>query len=218
MLAELRGFGLTPRQASGVYERWGSQSVSRVQRDPYALVGDLPGVGFQTAEAMGRLIGLAPDSPARARGVLLHLLREGAREGNSCLPGEAVRSRLDELGLPAEAIEGALIELRETRRLVIEDEGDEEWLFLSGLWQDETGLAENVLRLASRPLCAAPTHGQLEAARARLSFTPDRMQQNAVETAFSSPFSVLTGGPGDGQDHGAANAPRAARRRRSRPR
>lgn len=200
VLAELRGLGLSARQAAELYRRWQAGAIQRVRRDPYALIGEVTGFGFQSAEEVARALGLGADSPPRARGILTHLLRSAAREGHACLPAEAIAERLEGLQMPAEAVAAARAQLVEEGRLVVETDADgAKWCFLAGLWQDEQGVADAVRRLLAGPPRPAPPPSQLAAALGALPFAPDEQQLRAVELARQSPFSVLTGGPGTGK-------------------
>lgn len=119
ILAELRGFGLSSNHAGALYERWQARAVERVQADPYALVGDLRGVGFQTADRIAAAVGIPRDSAVRARGVLVHLLREAGREGHVCLPELQVLAKLEELGLSAESVVEGVRTAVEAGRVVL---------------------------------------------------------------------------------------------------
>ncbi len=210
VLAELRGLGLGAAQAAALYERWQAGAVERVRRDPYALIEELRGLGFQTAERMARQLGIPQDSPARARGVLLHLLREAAREGHVCLPGQLLARRFQALGLGEERLGEAAAALHEAGRVVVEPlpggggdgrgaEENRDWYYLAGLWEAEVGVAEHVARLLRTPTGPVAAPEQVLAAMRRSAFQPDPSQREALEMALTRPFAVLTGGPGTGK-------------------
>ncbi|MBL7007920.1 MAG: ATP-dependent RecD-like DNA helicase [Planctomycetes bacterium] len=197
VLAELRGSGLNGAQARALYERWGAGAIGRVEADPYALIEQLRGVGFETAERLAKGLGIPRDSVVRGRGVIAHLLRQGAKEGHVCLPQQELSDKLEGLGLGAETVAEAASGLVEAERLVIE-EPDPVW-YLSGLWMDETGVAEHLGRLLAADLAPAATPDQALAAMRRTAFQPDPGQRRAIEMALREPFAVLTGGPGTGK-------------------
>ena len=150
VLAELRGFGLSSNHASNLYERWQAKAVERVKQDPYALVGTLRGVGFQTADRIAEAVGIPKDSGVRARGVLVHLLREASREGHVCLPELHVLERLEQLGLSEasilEGVQGAV----DSDRVVLVKLAmppSEQAFYLTELQEAEAGLAHEVRRL-----------------------------------------------------------------------
>jgi len=199
VLAELRGFGLRRAQAAALYERYRAGAVRRVREDPYALVGELRGVGFETAERIARALAIPADSIVRARGLVLFLLREAARQGHACLPRDAVSSRLAELGIASGKAEEARAELEKQRRVIEEGAGGETRLFLSGLWSDESGIARHVARLLAGPGEPAADAAAVDRALRRVPFHPDARQRAAVEMALQHSFAVLTGGPGTGK-------------------
>ncbi|MDP6850538.1 MAG: ATP-dependent RecD-like DNA helicase, partial [Planctomycetota bacterium] len=206
VLAELRGLGLSGAQAKKAYDQWAAGTVERIRKDPWGLIGVLERVGFHTAEKMAEQIGLPKDCPERARGVILHFLREATREGHVCLPQDSIWNQLEDLGLATETVAGAVAELKTQGRLVLEegpvpppDSGTGTWWYLSGLWQDVVGLAENLQRIRSGGRGPLATPQQIESALQRAAFPPDESQLRAVRMALEEPVSVLTGGPGTGK-------------------
>lgn len=202
VLAELRGLGLNGAQGRTVYELLGPAAIGRLKADPYALIGSVRGYGFESAERVARAAGLALTGPERARGVVLHLLREAVREGHACLPEPLVIERLFELGCEDGVVVESLRGLAEARRLVREAPGDGESeveLYLPELHVAESGVAALVAALRDRPSAALASEAQVAAALRRTRFQPDPSQQRALEMALRHPLSVLTGGPGTGK-------------------
>jgi exodeoxyribonuclease V alpha subunit len=200
VLAELRGFGLSGPQAMELYRRHQAGAIGRVKQDPYALADSLRGVGFQTADKIADAIGIPRDSPVRARGVLVHLLREGAREGHSCLPEEDMLAKLDQLGLSSDSIiEGVRSAVLSARVALDELSPGKRSFYLSELWEAEKLLAARIRCLLERPAEVAATPDQVLEAIERTAFRPDESQRQALEMALSSPFAVITGGPGTGK-------------------
>ncbi len=202
VLAELRGFGLGGPQSLRVYETWGPSAVERVRKDPYALIGEIRGVGFETAERIGRAVGVEEGSVVRARGVALHLLREAAREGHACLPEAAVVQRLLDLGVEDANTLQALTDLVQEGRMVrdaADGRAPEPALYLPDLFAAEAGVARHLRRLAAQPESALVGPEAVDRALARTRFRPDPSQSAALEMALRRPASVLTGGPGTGK-------------------
>ena len=202
VLAELRGFGLSSNHASNLYERWQAKAVERVKQDPYALVGTLRGVGFQTADRIAEAVGIPKDSGVRARGVLVHLLREASREGHVCLPELHVLERLEQLGLSEasilEGVQGAV----DSDRVVLVKLAmppSEQAFYLTELQEAEAGLAHEIRRLQDPQATTLASQDQVLQAIESTEFRPDESQRTALEMALSDPFAVVTGGPGTGK-------------------
>lgn len=201
VMAELRGFGLGGPQARGVYEHWGPGAVERVRRDPYALIGEVRGIGFETAEKVARAVGVPEGSVVRARGVALHLLREAAREGHACVPEPFVIERLLGLGVEDANVVEALRGLAAEARLVRDDLGGaaEAALYLPDLHEAEVGVARHLRRLMQAPPAPLASQAIVLQALARTRYAPDPSQRAALELALTQPVAVLTGGPGTGK-------------------
>ncbi len=201
VLAELRGFGLTGGQAATLYERWGPEAPTRVVRDPWALIEEVHGIGFQTAERIAHAAGVPLDSMERARGVALHLLREATREGHACLPERVVWERLLDLGCSEEVVAEAVADLLARARIVREElpSPEDPSLYLPELHAAEAGVAAHLARLARGAHGPLADEAALARALARSGLTPDDSQRRALELALAEPVAVMTGGPGTGK-------------------
>lgn len=196
--AELLGLGLNAAQARAAFERWDTDAAEHVRRDPYALIGDLPGVGLETAEKLAAALEIPADSPARARGLSLHLLREGAREGHVCVPWPELEQALRAREVPEDAAEDAVSSLEAQHRILVAG-SEPRFLYLWHLALAEDGLAREVLRLSAPPPRPLASPGQVLDALRRGSLLLDESQRRGLEMALTEPFSVLTGGPGTGK-------------------
>jgi exodeoxyribonuclease V alpha subunit len=182
---------LVPRIA----KQYGNRAYHIVRERPYELTSVF-GVGFHTADTIARSGGVAPDSPARARAGVIHVLAEAEKDGSTCLP-------VAELGAKAGALLGAapsaalLRDMDDDGELVLDvDAAGAVWAYRPPTAALEAELAEQVLTLAagsapvgSDPLRCAPA-GDL---------VPAPEQSAAVRAAFSSRLSIVTGGPGTGK-------------------
>jgi exodeoxyribonuclease V alpha subunit len=190
--------------AARIHRHYGDRAYRVVAERPYELTAVF-GVGFATADAIARGVGIAPGSPARARAAILHVLAEAERDGSTCLPEGALRAAAGELlgvGSPDEALLRELaqagdLELDEDRA----DAGED------GVWvyRAETALLEREL--------AERVHGLLADEPSAKLHPPDAPPQDVlpdggelapeqwagVRGAFAHRFSLVTGGPGTGK-------------------
>lgn len=209
VLAELRGFGLSGAHSRSLYETHGPEAVDRVRADPYLLVDQLRGVGFQTADRIAGGVGIPRDSEVRARGVILHLLREGSREGHACLPEAEIVRQVQSLGIGDENLVAATRALVARGRLRIDTLGppradsdssaaERAW-YLPELHAAEAGVAAEVRRFLDQGPTEPPEQQSVLDAVAAAAFRPDPSQRAALEMALGSRFAVMTGGPGTGK-------------------
>jgi exodeoxyribonuclease V alpha subunit len=186
--------GVPAAVAGRVYRAWGSESVGRLRENPYSI-SELPGVGFQTADALARALGTPPDAPGRLDAGLLHTLRQAELGGHCFLPqAELCRLALRLLGRNPEK---RLASLRRREKIVCErDAAGQQIVYEAGLHRLEQSLAGCV-----RDLIAAKPTIKLKRVRRPTtgSFLPTDDQWHAVGVALAHRVSILTGGPGTGK-------------------
>jgi exodeoxyribonuclease V alpha subunit len=82
----LQGHGVSTTYAVKIYKQYGDESIEVVTKNPYQLATDVYGIGFVTADAIARNLGISPDSEFRYRSGILHVLTEASEEGHCFLP------------------------------------------------------------------------------------------------------------------------------------
>src|SRR5215218_3730526 len=179
---------LVPR----IVKEYGDRAHDVVRRRPYDLTSVF-GVGFHTADRIAQAGGVPRDSPARTRAAVLHVLAEAEKDGSTCLPvAELAPAAAAVLAGPPPTA-ALLAEMVEDGALVIE-RADAAWAYRPHTAALEAELAERVRRLTTaRPRLAAP------AARGDGDLVPAPAQWEAVQAAFASRLSIVTGGPGTGK-------------------
>jgi exodeoxyribonuclease V alpha subunit len=171
---------LVPRIAN----HYGDRAHDVVRRRPYELTSVF-GVGFQTADTIAGRV----DSPARSRAGVIHVLAEAERDGSTCLPLGELAAQAGRL-LGARLDETLLEEMEAAGELVVEER---RWAYRPETAELEAELAELVRELAAAP-------ARLRAAAVPASdLVPAPEQSGAVQAAFASRLSIVTGGPGTGK-------------------
>ncbi|MDF1587204.1 SF1B family DNA helicase RecD2 [Marinimicrococcus flavescens] len=202
ILLFLHANGVGLARARQILAAWGSRAVARVTADPYALAREVRGIGFLTADALARRVGIAPDAPVRLVAALEQTLRDAAEDGHSALPRERLLEAAgDLLELPGEAM-AAPLDAALARDLLDEASFDgRRWVQLPSLCHAEQAIAEDVQRLV-RGLPAWDGEAAGEAVpRAERSLAVELAptQREAVLQALRSKLLVITGGPGTGK-------------------
>ncbi len=197
--AMLRGHGLKPALTRRIVERYGSDALSVVMRDPYRMAREVPGVGFRTADAIARHNGIAHDAPVRAQAAVLHALDAAQDDGHCFLPQGELATRLEALDVPPHAWQVALRELLASRRLVSWETADPlvRPIQLAWLHQLERRVAERVQALAMLP--ARPSLLTVADAEAATGLSLNGDQHLAVKRSLEKGIVLITGGPGTGK-------------------
>jgi exodeoxyribonuclease V alpha subunit len=189
LMAYLHGLGLGPAMAKRLRRRYGERAVQVIREDPYRVAQDVAGIGFRTADAMGRASGLALDDPRRAAGAVLHVLGELAEQGHVYATSSALVEAAEALSVPAESAESAIESLAATALVT----RDGEAVYATPLYEAECEVAERLRERVSR---GAPRPQKLQAAAVE-GLSPE--QAAAVEATLRERLMVLTGGPGTGK-------------------
>ena len=204
----LQGHGVSPSLATRIFKRFGPHAVDIVARSPYRLALDVWGVGFKTADAIARSLGVSEDAPERAQAGVLQTLHDLAAKGHVFAEkADLARVAAAMLGRDEDEAEKAIDALAESKHVVVEPiGGSEAAVYKADLYEAEVRVARRLRALLDRP---APEKQRkaLEsgAAEAIASFEKkmDVMlapaQRAAVELAAKERVVVITGGPGVGK-------------------
>jgi exodeoxyribonuclease V alpha subunit len=177
--------GVPAAAASRLVRALGPGAIEQLRTDPYAAT-EIEGIGFATADALARALGVPADDPARLDAGIVHALRSAEDDGHCHLPRAELEARAARLlGTDVGERIGAL---GASGRLVL-DGGRIVDPVVDGL---ERRLARRVIELLD-----APTHLGEPAGRPDSDLTDD--QWRAVRQALGNRLSILGGGPGTGK-------------------
>ena len=183
----LHGLGMGPATAREIVRRFGADAPRVVRDDPYIVAEQIRGIGFRTADRIAEALGIAGDDLRRVQGGVLHLIGKAVDEGHVFATQTQLRDGLDQLGVPSDALDEALGQLR-TRELITID-GDA--IYPPPLFRAEMLVAEALNALANRPMVKRPVKTRDDAL--------SEAQRSAVEASLGTHLLVLTGGPGTGK-------------------
>jgi exodeoxyribonuclease V alpha subunit len=198
--------GLGGATARRIREKYGARASDQVRHEPYRLARDVAGIGFRTADALARSLGVTSDSAARVMAGVFHALGEGRDDGHTCLPVHELFGRartllaVDGTAPADEALEAAVNALVREHAVAPREEAGVVFYALMNLASAELAIAGDVRRLqaqAGRPL--SPTARTLERLKTQAKLELGEEQRAALELAREEPFVVITGGPGCGK-------------------
>ncbi|MBP3039376.1 ATP-dependent RecD-like DNA helicase [Bacillaceae bacterium Marseille-Q3522] len=204
----LNQYGFGPQLAMKIYQTYKEETVEIVQHNPYKLVEDIEGIGFRRADELGARLGITGNHPSRIRAACMYLTeKESIQEGHVFLEAEDLLQDAkllleanEKTEISFEDISNEIIKLAEEKKLVTE----ERRVYLPSLYYSEKGLVTNISRMLQQTEYEQQFPGsEFLLALARLEerihvqYAPS--QKEAIQTALSSPFLILTGGPGTGK-------------------
>ena len=196
----LQGLGLSPGLCSRIIAKYAAGAAETVRRNPYRLAAELDGIGFLSADRIAASLGIAPDSPLRLCAGMIYALDDFTQQGHTCCPRPALLEAAEKLlHVPPEALEKGLEVAIAENKIVPEPVLAPEptvMLYPRRLRLAEMDLAGQINVLLQHP---SPAWPMPYTSLGNLYFRLNAAQRQAVELAFSHPFSIVTGGPGVGK-------------------
>lgn len=199
----LQSHGLGTARAFRIYKAYGEKALEVVRQNPYRLADDIWGIGFATADALARRLGLEEHSPLRAQAVVRHLLKEAIHEGHCAVPEEELLHKSAEVAdIPPDIVRAALAGLVEDKELIRSSQvTPEPWIYLPWLFNAEVQVARRLLELLKEPHPLAGTDAQKALAwvEGRMGLGLAQGQREAIRQAVTRKVLIVTGGPGVGK-------------------
>jgi exodeoxyribonuclease V alpha subunit len=194
--------GVGTSRAVRIYKTYGADAIARVTENPYRLARDIRGIGFMTADALARKLGIEPTAMIRVRAGISYALAQALDEGQCGLPREDLLRRAEQLlEVPVELVHQALEAELVDGTVVADTAEGRECVFLAWLHTLERQIAGRLRMLTAQrpPWPAIDTAKALEWVEKRLGLTLADRQREAVGRAVSTSVLVITGGPGVGK-------------------
>lgn len=198
----LHSHGVGTSRAVRIYKTYGADAIALISENPYRLARDIRGVGFVTADRLGRRLGIVKDAMIRVRAGIGYALARALDDGQCGLPRDELIAGAAALLEVSEAQVAEALRLEVAGGDVVVDEVDgRAVVFLAGLHAAERGIAARLLALAA----GRPPWPPIDAERAipwvetKLGVTLAAAQRDALRQAISRKVLVVTGGPGVGK-------------------
>lgn len=201
--------GVPPHVAHKIFQHYGERSIEVVRADPYLLARDVWGIGFATADAIARALGVGEHSIERVMAGLEFSLKRAAEDGHCFLPLPVLYTKTAQL---LEHDDEELF-LQAAGRLADEQRvmRDGERMYLPALWNSENEVASCLARRLSTLEDVRPPIGNdlvnhffhprviNTSSGTANSIELSPQQQEAVRLAATRSLLVITGGPGCGK-------------------
>lgn len=206
-IIQLNEWGFGPQIAMRIYQAYQEDAITLLSENPYRLIEEIEGVGFQRADELGRNLGITGDHPSRIKAAILHSMNQAVQsEGHVYVEGEFLLPEAKRLletsqpvDIPFSSISDAIILLVEESKLAAEGRR----LYTPSLYFSEIGFAAKISRILENELDEQFPVSEIRKAigevEERLEVNYAETQVAAIETALHSPAMILTGGPGTGK-------------------
>lgn len=206
-IVRLNEWGFGPQIAMRIYQTYREETIEKLTENPYRLIEDVDGVGFQRADELGRQLGITGTHTSRIQAAILHTINTGTlSSGHVYLEAAQVLPEVKRLlessqsvEIPFKLISNAIIELVNESRLSAEQRR----LYLPSLYFSEMGIATKMERIIEQDRENTFPSSEIRKAigetEERLEVSYAETQIVAIEKALNSPAMILTGGPGTGK-------------------
>ncbi|MEC6747573.1 ATP-dependent RecD-like DNA helicase [Marinilactibacillus sp. XAAS-LB27] len=203
----LNKYGLGNQLAYKVYQKYEGKTLSVIQENPYQLIKEIEGIGFNRADLIAEEIGIKSDAPARIQASILYSIQElTLSDGDTYASSKPLLQKtiqvLEESRpfiIDPEIAADNIIALVQNQEIIQDDDR----FYIPSLYASEWGIATSVERLiehASKiPHSKKTIHKKLTKLEKTMRITYGDSQKNAIEEALKSPIFLLTGGPGTGK-------------------
>ena len=191
----LKRYDISNALSAKIYKTYGEQSIRMLEENPYRLSDEIGGVGFKTADAAARKIGIDLHSSFRIISGVRACLEDAACEGNTCMPEEEFINKVasdDYLSLPREEI---IPVLSTSACPTVTCDG------MVSLKKYHNAEKTIVKRLRS---IQKETNGKLQIPdideiEKKNGITYSQGQKEAITAGLTAKVSIITGGPGTGK-------------------
>ncbi|MGI6005318.1 MAG: ATP-dependent RecD-like DNA helicase [Christensenellales bacterium] len=198
----LQGLGVSPLYSVRIYNKYGAAAKIMVQQNPYRLADEIEGIGFLTADKIGKNMNIGPDDPVRLEAGLAYTLSRALEAGHVCLPrDELIRYSAELLQVDIQPVEHALESAMVSGRVILSEIEGQELIYMPALLAAEKTTASRLLLLAEQKLAEPAAHLDklIDAQEQRLGMQLAAEQRQAIARAMTAPLSIITGGPGTGK-------------------
>lgn len=201
----LQNLGIPINLALKIYKKYDTLTVGKVKNNPYLLIDDIAGVGFQTADRIAGELGIAKDSDYRICAAVTYLLKDASSKlGHNYLPYEDLVASAVRLLALEEDVEqrvrdniGDMVLLGD---LVKYDTGEHIAIMLKNSFLTEKTIAMRLLQIQTEAAdFRADVDYEIKRFESEQGITLHEKQVAAVKDAIENGVQIITGGPGTGK-------------------
>ena len=200
VIIDLQSLGLSVKQAFKAFERYGAAAGVLIEENPYRMIDDITGVGFERADRIAEHIGVDRLSSFRIDMGIKHELKCAMNDGHTCLPrAELVRRAAKMLGVDEALVESRVSAMTISGDIVQKYVNNTPAVFHMAAYIAESDVARRLYILG----ISAPRIEIEDADAAFMRYIGDvpisEEQERAVLSALLGQAVVITGGPGTGK-------------------
>ena len=195
-------FGIPASSAQGIYKKLGTDTIKKIEENPYILVDLSRGIDFKQIDKMALNLGIDYTHPERIQNGIKYSLNLITLNGHTCvLKNNLIEFVHNLLNIEQDLIDSEIINLRANQTIVIEEREDEKWVYLMPFYKAEQNVADRLLILNSAKNIKKISNlkKELKLLQKGSDIELSEKQLEAIESINNNNVSVITGGPGTGK-------------------
>ena len=201
LIMRLSRYGFKTNECILAYEKLGNNAVEIIEENPYVLCEGEKRIDFERVEQIAENLPNKPSNSFRIEAGIIYVLTHNLYNGHTCVPLKKLFKPSDSLlGISQDEFLIAIDNLVESKKIVIEEISNEEFVFLHNAYNAEKHIAERLsVLLKFPPENPINVNDYIEQIEKCNDIKYAEMQINAIKTAVNRGILVLTGGPGTGK-------------------
>lgn len=203
----LREKNISPVYATKIYKKYGKQSISVIQENPYRIADDIWGIGFKTADTIALTMGFAHDSLKRISSGILYTLSTFISQGHLYAELTELKEKtinllsLDQTDEVGHKLKLTLHDLYNSDKIKLITHNGNHFVTLPVNYYSEKGIATRIEAILKHPIKHAfdilTINKALNSTADTITLNTD--QEEGIITALQNKITVITGGPGTGK-------------------
>ncbi len=202
ILLKLQEYGIGNKDSIKIYETYRADTLATVEANPYQMIYDVKGIGFDKADKMGKALGFEHEDERRIEAAIMAGLLEATNTEHIYAEASEIVERAQQLAKVQDhsAFSDALHRLIDNGALCQE----ETRVYPPGLYYAEVGIAHKIISLLidnemAPPFVKSDVYAAIGEVEEKLQVAYATTQAEAIATAMASALMILTGGPGTGK-------------------
>lgn len=202
IMVYLQQYGISVTYGIKIYKKYGKDTISIINENPYRLSEDIFGIGFKIADKIAHEMGISVDSIYRVEAGIKFTIMEASGNGNCYLPQEVLVKKCQALlGVGQDAIEEGLRNLGIKGTVHIIKDENTNLVYYTPFHIAENNVSRKLIELSQVKLKKEDIdiEEKIRDIEKENEISFAEKQVIAMKEAMENGLVVITGGPGTGK-------------------
>jgi len=203
-LIKLYEYGISPKIAKRLIDEYDTDTLKVIRNNPYQLIEDIEGIGFERADIIARELGIEPSDPRRIKAMIIYLFNYlSIQLGHTHIDYSQFLNLLEErinkteTLVAYETLESLLEELVKKQYFVVENHHLTTKVFAKA----ENDIVSSLEKFNKRitPINRKKVEEKIKEFETKEKITYTKTQKEAIVSGLKHQVMILNGGPGTGK-------------------